>query len=189
MMHACGRYDGHTAIGLGLAHVLKQYAAQLNGVIKLIFQPAEEGTRGARAMVAAGVVDDVDYFTAIHIGTGVPAGTVVCGGDNFMATTKFDVQFSGVAAHAGGKPRTAQRAAGRRPGLGLHAIPPHSAGASRVNVGVMQAGTGRNVVPSSALLKVETRGESEAINQYVFERAQHVVAGAAAMYEAATNCA
>ncbi|MDM7292683.1 hypothetical protein QUH28_28275, partial [Klebsiella pneumoniae] len=43
--------------------------------------------------LAAGVVDDVDYFTAIHIGTGVPAGTVVCGGDNFMATTKFDVQF------------------------------------------------------------------------------------------------
>lgn len=148
MMHACG-HDGHTAIGLGLAHVLKQYAAQLNGVIKLIFQPAEEGTRGARAMVAAGVVDDVDYFTAIHIGTGVPAGTVVCGGDNFMATTKFDVQFSGVAAHAGGKPED-----------------------------------GRNVVPSPALLKVETRGESEAINQYVFERAQHVVAGAAAMYEA-----
>lgn len=109
MMHACG-HDGHTAIGLGLAHVLKQYAAQLNGVIKLIFQPAEEGTRGARAMVAAGVVDDVDYFTAIHIGTGVPAGTVVCGGDNFMATTKFDVQFSGVAAHAGGKPEDGRNA-------------------------------------------------------------------------------
>ena len=63
-----------------------------------------------RAMVAAGVVDDVDYFTAIHIGTGVPAGTVVCGGDNFMATTKFDVQFSGVAAHAGGKPEDGRNA-------------------------------------------------------------------------------
>ncbi len=48
----------------------------------------------------------------------------------------------------------------------------------------MQAGTGRNVVPSSALLKVETRGESEAINQYVFDRAQHVIAGAAAMHQA-----
>lgn len=46
MMHACG-HDGHTAIGLGLAHVLKQYADRLHGVIKLIFQPAEEGTRGA----------------------------------------------------------------------------------------------------------------------------------------------
>ncbi|TLV23063.1 amidohydrolase [Klebsiella indica] len=185
MMHACG-HDGHTAIGLGLACVLKHYAAQLNGVIKLIFQPAEEGTRGARAMVAAGVLDDVDYFTAIHIGTGVPTGTVVCGGDNFMATTKFDVQFSGVAAHAGGKPEEGRNAllAAAQAALGLHAIAPHSAGASRVNVGVLQAGTGRNIVPSSALLKVETRGETEAINQYVFARAQSVIAGAAAMYDA-----
>lgn len=185
MMHACG-HDGHTAIGLGLAHVLKEYAAQLNGTIKLIFQPAEEGTRGARAMVAAGVLDDVDYFTAIHIGTGVPAGTVVCGGDNFMATTKFDVQFSGVAAHAGGKPEDGRNAllAAAQAALALHAIAPHSAGASRVNVGVMQAGTGRNVVPSSALLKVETRGETDAINQYVFERAKQAIAGAATMYAA-----
>ena len=185
MMHACG-HDGHTAIGLGLAHVLKEYAAQLNGTMVLIFQPAEEGTRGARAMVAAGVLDEVDYFTAIHIGTGVPAGTVVCGGDNFMATTKFDVQFSGVAAHAGGKPEDGRNAllAAAQAALALHAIAPHSAGASRVNVGVMQAGTGRNVVPSSALLKVETRGETDAINQYVFERAKQAIAGAATMYEA-----
>lgn len=184
MMHACG-HDGHTAIGLGLAHVLKEYAAQLNGTMVLIFQPAEEGTRGARAMVAAGVLDEVDYFTAIHIGTGVPAGTVVCGGDNFMATTKFDVQFSGVAAHAGGKPEDGRNAllAAAQAALALHAIAPHSAGASRVNVGVMQAGTGRNVVPSSALLKVETRGETDAINQYVFERAKQAIAGAAIMYE------
>ncbi|MDS7876843.1 M20 family metallo-hydrolase [Klebsiella pasteurii] len=185
MMHACG-HDGHTAIGLGLAHVLKEYAAQLNGTIKLIFQPAEEGTRGARAMVAAGVLDDVDYFTAIHIGTGVPSGTVVCGGDNFMATTKFDVLFSGVAAHAGGKPEDGRNAllAAAQAALALHAIAPHSAGASRVNVGVMQAGTGRNVIPSSARLKVETRGETDVINQYVFERAKQAIAGAATMYEA-----
>ncbi len=109
MMHACG-HDGHTTIGLGLAQVLKQYEAQLNGTIKLIFQPAEEGTRGARAMVAAGALDGVDYFTAIHIGTGVPEGTVICGSDNFMATTKFDVRFTGVAAHAGGKPEEGRNA-------------------------------------------------------------------------------
>ena len=46
----------------------------------------------------------------------------------------------------------------------------------------MQAGSGRNVVPANALIKVETRGESEAINQYVFERAQAVITGAAALY-------
>jgi len=183
MMHACG-HDGHTTIGLGLAHLLKENEAQLNGTIKLIFQPAEEGTRGARAMVAAGALDGVDYFTAIHIGTGVPAGTVICGSDNFMATTKFDVRFTGVAAHAGGKPEEGRNAllAAAQAALGLHAIAPHSEGASRVNVGVMQAGTGRNVVPATALLKVETRGETEAINQYVFERAKSVIDGATAMY-------
>ncbi len=183
MMHACG-HDGHTTIGLGLAQVLKQHEAQLNGTIRLIFQPAEEGTRGARAMVAAGALDGVDYFTAVHIGTGVPAGTVICGSDNFMATTKFDVRFTGVAAHAGGKPEEGRNAllAAAQAALALHSIAPHSEGASRVNVGVMQAGSGRNVVPASALLKVETRGESEAINQYVFERAQSVITGAAALY-------
>lgn len=183
MMHACG-HDGHTTIGLGLAHLLKQNESRLNGTLKLIFQPAEEGTRGARAMVAAGALDGVDYFTAIHIGTGVPTGTVICGSDNFMATTKFDVRFTGVAAHAGGKPEDGRNAllAAAQAALGLHSIAPHSEGASRVNVGVMQAGSGRNVVPASALLKVETRGESEAINQYVFERAQAVIDGAAALY-------
>lgn len=188
MMHACG-HDGHTAIGLGLAHVLKHFSAEIHGTIKLIFQPAEEGTRGARAMVAAGVLDDVDYFTAVHIGTGVDAGTVLCGADNFMATSKFDVRFTGVAAHAGGKPEDGRNAllAAAQAAISLHAIAPHSAGASRVNVGVMQAGTGRNVVPSSALLKVETRGENEAINQYVFDRAQAVIAGAAAMFEVSAD--
>ncbi len=137
MMHACG-HDGHTAIGLGLAHTLKQFESGLHGVIKLIFQPAEEGTRGARAMVDAGVVDDVDYFTAVHIGTGVPAGTVVCGSDNFMATTKFDAHFTGTAAHAGAKPEDGHNAllAAAQATLALHAIAPHSEGASRVNVGV-----------------------------------------------------
>lgn len=59
MMHACG-HDGHTAIGPGLAHVLKHFSGEFCGTIKLIFQPAEEDTRGARTMVAAGVLDDVD---------------------------------------------------------------------------------------------------------------------------------
>ena len=135
-------------------------------------------------MVAAGALDGVDYFTAIHIGTGVPEGTVICGSDNFMATTKFDVRFTGVAAHAGGKPEEGRNAllAAAQAAIALHGIAPHSEGASRVNVGVMQAGSGRNVVPADALLKVETRGESEAINQYVFERAQAVITGAAALY-------
>lgn len=94
------------------------------------------------------------------------------------------MNFTGVAAHAGGKPEDGRNAllAAAQAALALHSIAPHSEGASRVNVGVMQAGSGRNVVPANALIKVETRGETEAINQYVFERAQAVITGAAALY-------
>ncbi|MEG3134505.1 M20 family metallo-hydrolase [Rouxiella sp. T17] len=184
MMHACG-HDGHTTIGLGLAQLLMEHRERLCGTVKLIFQPAEEGTRGAKSMVAAGVVDDVDFFTAIHIGTGVPANHIVCGNDTFMATTKLDVTFTGVAAHAGGNPEQGRNAllAAAQATLGLHALPRHSAGSSRINVGVLQAGTGRNVVPSSATMKVETRGATNEVNEFIYQQALKVISGAAEMYQ------
>ena len=183
MMHACG-HDGHTTIGLGLASVLMAMKSQLSGTIKLIFQPAEEGVRGAKAMVEAGVVDDVDLFTAIHLGTGVPAGELVCGSDSFLATTKLDVHFTGVGAHAGGKPEEGRNAllAAAQATLGLHGLPQHSGGVARVNVGVLQAGTGRNVVADTALMKVETRGVSNEVNDDIYQQALRIIAGAAAMY-------
>lgn len=124
----------------------------------------------------------MDYFTAIHIGTGVPEGTVICGNDNFMATTKFDVRFTGVAAHAGGKPEEGRNLlAAAQAAIALHGIAPHSEGASRVNVECRRAADA-TWFRLMRCLRVETRGESEAINQYVFERAQAVITGAAALY-------
>ncbi len=146
-------------LGWGLAHTLKQFESGLHGVIKLIFQPAEEGTRGARAMVDAGVVDDVDYFTAVPYGTGVPAGTVVCCGDNFMATTKFDAHFTGDR-------RSRRRKTRRRSQCLVGCSTSHSCTACNRPAqrrrfaskrGRYAGGSGRNVVPASALLKVETR--------------------------------
>lgn len=183
MMHACA-HDGHTTIGLGLATVVMAMKAQLSGVIKLIFQPAEEGVRGAKAMVEAGVVDDVDLFTAIHLGTGVPAGELVRGNDSFLATTKLDVHFTGVGAHAGGKPEAGRNAllAAAQATLGLYSLPQHSGGVARINVGVLQAGSGRNVVADTALMKLETRGVSNQVNDDIYQQALRVIAGAAAMY-------
>ncbi|UPT54597.1 M20 family metallo-hydrolase [Dickeya zeae] len=183
MMHACG-HDGHTTIGLGLAQVLMAMRDQLSGTIKVLFQPAEEGTRGGKSMAEAGVVDDVDYFTAIHIGTGIPNGHLVCGNDTFMATTKLDVTYRGVASHAGGRPEDGRNAllAAAQATLGLHAIPRHSGGSSRINVGVLQAGTGRNVVASHAMMKVETRGATNEVNEFIYQQALKVIEGAAVMH-------
>ncbi len=182
MMHACG-HDGHTTIGLGLARLFKACESDLCGRIKLIFQPAEEGVRGARSMVDAGVLDDVDVFIATHIGLDIPCGEIVCAQDGYLATTKLDVRYTGVPAHAGGRPEEGRNAllAAAQAAVGLHAIPRHSAGASRINVGVLNAGSGRNVVPATAMMKIETRGENTAINEEMRRRAIDVIEGAARM--------
>ncbi|HPK07017.1 MAG TPA: peptidase M20, partial [Aminivibrio sp.] len=66
--------------------------------------------------------------------------------------------------------------------LALAGIPPHKDGATRINVGVLQAGSGRNVIPSRAVMKVETRGLTMELNSYVYDRAMEIVSGAASMY-------
>jgi aminobenzoyl-glutamate utilization protein A len=182
-MHACG-HDGHTAIGLGLATLVAARAApeRWGGRLRIIFQPAEEGCGGAAPMVAAGAVDGVDYFIAGHLGTAaVETGLVSCGTENFLATTKMDVVLHGVAAHAGIKPHEGRNAllAAAALTLQLHAITRHGDGDSRVNVGVLHAGSGRNVIADRARLELEVRGTTTAVNQFMTAEARRMVEAAA----------
>lgn len=183
-MHACG-HDVHTSIGLGLATLLMENKAELKGTIKILFQPAEEGTRGARSMVEAGVVDDADYFIASHIGTGVPFNHFLASNNGFLATTKIDVSFKGVSSHAGGQPEEGKNAmlAAANAVINLNAIPRHSGGATRINVGELYAGSGRNVIADSASLKIETRGTTSELNDYMKQYAESIIQGAAQMFQ------
>ncbi|MGB9866421.1 MAG: amidohydrolase [Bacillota bacterium] len=184
VMHACG-HDGHVAVGVGLARLLAEIRAELKGKVKLIFQPAEEGVRGARAMVEAGIADDVDYFLAFHLGlTPTDQLGVVCRSKGFLSTTKIDARFLGKAAHAGVAPEQGRNAllAAATAVLNVHAIAPSSQGVTRVNVGYMEAGSGRNIVPDKAVLKLETRGATDQLNEYVRERAIQVLEASARMY-------
>ncbi|MEW9122727.1 MAG: amidohydrolase [Thermotaleaceae bacterium] len=186
IMHSCG-HDAHAAIGLGVAETLAAVRDEIKGAgkIKLIFQPAEEGVRGAKAMVAAGVLDDVDYVIGGHIMAAVPSGTLICGDNGFMATTKFDVTFKGLAAHAGGAPNEGKNAmlAACTAVLNLNAIPRHREGFSRINVGLLQSGTDRNIIPEDTFMKVETRGQTTKVNEYIREYAVRVIENSAKMHE------
>ncbi len=183
-MHACG-HDGHTAIGLGLAAVLASLRAEWPGTVTLVFQPGEEGVRGARAMVEAGVVDEAAAMVCCHLGAqSHTTGHVIGGISGFLATTKLDAVFTGAESHAALDPERGKSAllGAATAVLNLHAIPRHSAGESRVNVGVLHAGTGRNVTPGRAVLKLETRGATGEINGYMERRARAILDAAAAMH-------
>jgi aminobenzoyl-glutamate utilization protein A len=182
--HACG-HDAHVAVGLGVAEVLQQLRSQIEGRVRLIFQPAEEGVRGARAMVGAGVLEGVDYLVGHHVYSSWALGELAGGMGGYLATTKFDARLSGRAAHASGEPHRGQNAllAAATAVLNLYAIPRHREGATRINVGQLSAGTGRNVIPAEARLQMETRGATTELNEYMYGRAKRILESAASMYE------
>ena len=104
LMHACG-HDGHTAT---LLTVAKYFAAKENrnfkGTLKLIFQPAEEGAKGAKAMMEEGLFDQekhpIDYVFAMHNWPDLPFGQIaVHPGPVMASSTYFDIDLEGKAAH------------------------------------------------------------------------------------------
>ncbi|WP_240474482.1 amidohydrolase [Thomasclavelia saccharogumia] len=185
-MHACG-HDGHTAMGLTVAKILSDIKEHLHGTLKLIFQPAEEGVRGAKSIATSGFLDDVDYIFAGHIWQQAPGEDydIYLGMDETFATTKLDVIYHGVSSHAAGMPQFGKNALLSAASciLNLHSIPRNSDGCTRINVGTINAGTGRNVVPETAKLEIEVRGATTELNNYMEVYATDVIRGAALMHD------
>ncbi len=179
-MHACG-HDGHMTIGLAVAQWLRIHRDQLKGKVKLLFQPAEEGVRGARPMAESGVLDDVDYFAGAHLGFIAPSGTVIAAPTGFLCTLKIDVRFKGKPAHAGAEPHLGKNAlaAACHAATQMLGIARHGEGMTRINVGVLRAGEGRNVIPSTAEMQIEVRGENEKINTYMADEVMRIAKGVA----------
>lgn len=182
LMHACG-HDAHTSIGIGVARILMACKDQLCGKIKLIFQPGEEGGRGGSSIADSKVLDDVNYIFGGHVWGNY--GTIAAGITDWSSSYKVDFIFDGKPAHAGAFPQEGKNAlaAAATATLNLLGIARHSGGFTRVNVGVCQAGSGRNVIPGHAVLKAEVRGASNEINDYMFQRALTVAKAAADMHE------
>lgn len=183
-MHACG-HDGHTALGLALAAWASANKDKLKGTLKFIFQPAEEGTRGAAPMAARGVVDDVDWFFGGHVGMLCQSGQIGICRAGFLATTKIDITFEGRPSHAGANPEKGRSAlsAACAADMMIQGISRHCGGDSRIAIGRLVAGEGRNVTPVHALMQLETRGQTEEVNAFLVKNVQNMVKGAAEAYE------
>lgn len=162
VMHACG-HDTHIAILMGVAEVMSQHKDKINGTIKFIFQPAEEGPPpgeegGAKLMVKEGVLENpkVDAIFGLHINSETPVGTIRYKTGGIMASVeRFVINVKGKQTHG------SQPWSGVDPILisakiidGLQTIISREAKltneAAVITVGKITAGTRFNIIPETA---------------------------------------
>jgi len=183
IMHACG-HDGHTAIALGTAYYLHQHRQELNGTVKIIFQPAEEGPGGAKPMIAAGVLNnpDVDAIIGLHLWNNLSLGTVgVRPGALMAAVELFRCTIFGKGGHGAIPHQTvdslvvaAQIVSALQTIVSRNINPLDSA---VVTVGELHAGTAVNVIADTAKMGGTVRYFNPDLAGFFKERIEKIIAG------------
>ena len=192
-MHACG-HDMHTAMLLGAARLLKQHEDEIEGTIKLMFQPAEEVFEGSKDMIEAGLLENprVDAALMIHVMANMPfpAGTVVVSapGVSAPAADYFDIKVQGKGCHGsmpntGVDPLTAaahilislQEIHARELAMGEKAV---------LTFGTMNAGTASNVIPDTVTMGGTLRTFDEESRSYIKNRMSEIAQGVAQAFRA-----
>ncbi len=176
VMHACG-HDGHTSMGLALAKMLAPYQDQMEGTLKFVFQPAEEGLGGAFAMIADGVLDNPkpDVALAMHLWTPEPYGsTRVVEGPIMSSSSVFTLTVEGRGGH-GAAPHmsTDPILAAAHIVTALHSIVSRNVDPQDsvvVSIGQFDAGTTFNVIPERAVLKGTVRSYNNKLHRKIYRR-------------------
>ncbi|GAB2771692.1 amidohydrolase [Salinimicrobium soli] len=194
VMHACG-HDTHTAILMGTAEVLSKNKDKINGTVKFIFQPAEEGPPpgeegGASVMIKEGVLKnpDVDAIFGLHINSATPVGVIKYKPEGTMAAVeRFVIKVEGKGTH-GSAPWT-----GVDPILisakiidGLQTIISRNAklvdGAAVITVGKITSGVRFNIIPETAEMIGTVRTLDPQMKAEILKRMREMVPAIAEAY-------
>ena len=194
VMNACG-HDTHIAILMGVAEILSQNKDKINGTIKFIFQPAEEGPPageegGASVMIKEGVLENpkVDVIFGLHINSGTPVGTIRYKPEGTMAAVEqFTINVNGKGTH-GSAPWS-----GVDPILisakiidGLQTIISRESklvdGAAVITVGKISSGVRFNIIPETAEMIGTVRTLDAGMKELILKRMNEMVPAIAAAF-------
>ncbi|MEA4920833.1 MAG: M20 family metallopeptidase [Clostridiaceae bacterium] len=182
--HSCG-HDHHAAMLLGAARLLKENEDELEGTVKLMFQPDEEATTGAKKMINSGLMEDpkVDASFAIHIESGSDrskVGRVIWSqGAMYSAADQFKVTVKGVGGHGSQPHKTIDpvTAACHAVSAVQHIISMEVSAAERavLTFGQIHGGTIFNIIPNEVTLNGTIRTFSNDVREFMRKRFEEVM--------------
>lgn len=187
-MHACG-HDFHTASILGAAYLLKAWEADIQGTIRIIFQPGEEGPSGALKIIETGIIDDVDAIFGMHCTPLLDVGQMgIIDGPAMAAVDAFRITFHGKGVHAAHPDKgidpivTASAFVGAVQTVVSRNMDPFAA--TLVSVTHIEGGHNWNVIPDETFVEGTTRSMSKEGRQAIRNHIESLASSTAAAYGA-----
>ena len=187
-MHACG-HDAHTAMLLGAGKIIAGHRDELNGRVRLIFQPAEEGGNGAVKMIEGGALEGVDAIFGLHVWMNLPSGVIGIRDGPFLAGAGFfEARVLGKGGH-GASPHEAVDPIPISAEIILALQTIVSRNVNPVETGVVSVtaingGTAFNVIPEEVTLKGTFRYYNPEVGGLIKRRMEEIFRGIAGTHGA-----